>query len=58
MNVEKQEIENATFLENINAVLEERDLKVKESRLGLLRKYSYLHNNLENSTDTSIKKNS
>lgn len=35
---EKEEVENAYFLETLNAVLEERDVEVRKSRAGLLKK--------------------
>ncbi len=35
---EKELVENAEFLESMNAVLEERDAKIRKSRQGLLKK--------------------
>ncbi|MFI4937068.1 MAG: helix-turn-helix transcriptional regulator [Candidatus Berkiellales bacterium] len=36
---EKEEIENARFLESVNVVLQERDPTLKKSREGLLKKF-------------------
>ncbi|HLB43117.1 MAG TPA: DNA-binding protein [Gammaproteobacteria bacterium] len=35
---EKDMIKNAAFLENVNVALEERDIKIKQARHGLLKK--------------------
>jgi transcriptional regulator with XRE-family HTH domain len=35
---EKEEVDNASFLENINAALEERDESIRSTRQGLLKK--------------------
>lgn len=40
---EKEAVENALFLETVNAILEERDAKVKMNRQGLLKKFEKLH---------------
>jgi len=41
--IDKQEVEKAEFLEDINAVLEERDPKIREAREILLREISSHH---------------
>lgn len=38
--IDKKEVENAIFLENMNAVLEERDPKIRASRQKLLETFS------------------
>lgn len=40
---ENDSVENATFLENINAALEERDVKVFESRKNILDQLNFAH---------------
>jgi len=40
---EKEAVENALFLETVNAILEERDVKIKQNRQGLLKKFEKLH---------------
>lgn len=38
---EKEAVSDATFLENVNAVLEERDPAIRKLRQGLLKKFTH-----------------
>lgn len=39
ININAEDVKNALFLETLNAVLEERDINIKKSREGLLKKF-------------------
>ncbi len=45
---EKEQVENALFLETVNLILEERDEIIRRNRQGLLKKYEQFHIRNEN----------
>lgn len=48
---EKEEVDNAYFLETMNAILEERDFKIRQSRQGLSKKFEAFYKNDDKAID-------
>jgi hypothetical protein len=48
---EKEEVDNACFLEMMNVMLEERDLKIRKSHQGLLKRVEIFYKNSDKGTD-------